>query len=434
MKKLLIILFVLILLPSLVYAKAAVISAYGLTGGAAGDLDNVECEDILSDNTDRAIATGDMAIVNDSTGVYHYTYDSTGADAESSPTIIVPDDRADCGGTGQWDLDWKVVTTADTIDTDVGGTNQDSSGWTGMIKVDDGTWSTATPDADYQEYDADIAKTDVAEDVTASWDFEAGIRVGTYRQKYLKDQLVVSVPTRQQWEDFWVDGIAYDPLTIGSAIITGGADIDFVEGTPDTITDDGSGFVTAGFEDGMLIKVTTTTNNNAYFVVADVTAGTLTLQSDETVTGEVDTSAVIEGAFPYQVRQVGDSLIGIEKANADIISRGVSVSQTPLTDAAADFSTTFIGDYLYGGTFICDTTGTIQLPVMEEGMNFTIVTVGDIEVIVDTNAADGYLLDGTTNAEGKNLTNLSTSGDIVVIQYYTTDDWLMTSNGWTPEA
>jgi hypothetical protein len=117
-----------------------------------------------------------------------------------------------------------------------------------------------------------------------------------------------------------------------------------------------------------------------------------------------------------------------------VYANGGVLSLTPMTDAAADFAANFTGAYLYGGTFVCDTTGTIQLPEMAAGMNFTIITKGDIEVVIDTNAADGYLMDGTTNAEGKNLTNLSTSGDIAVIQYYDADDWLITTNGWTPEA
>jgi hypothetical protein len=107
---------------------------------------------------------------------------------------------------------------------------------------------------------------------------------------------------------------------------------------------------------------------------------------------------------------------------------------TPVTDAAADFAANFTGINLYGGTFVCDTAGTIQLPVMAVGMHFTIITSGAIAVVIDTNGADGYLMDGTTNAEGKNLTNTSTAGDIAVIQYYTADDWLITTNGWTPEA
>jgi len=127
-------------------------------------------------------------------------------------------------------------------------------------------------------------------------------------------------------------------------------------------------------------------------------------------------------------------------ANSDITSltgltsAGALPSLTPVTDSAANFAANFTGANLYGGTFICNVTGTCQLPLMVAGMNFTIITLGAIEVIVDTNANDGYLMDGTTNAEGKNLTNLSTAGDIAVFQYYTADDWLITTNGWTPEV
>ena len=127
-------------------------------------------------------------------------------------------------------------------------------------------------------------------------------------------------------------------------------------------------------------------------------------------------------------------------ANSDITSltgltsAGALPSLTPVTDSAANFAANFTGANLYGGTFICNVTGTCQLPLMVAGMNFTIITLGAIEVVADTNAADGYLMDGTTNAEGKNLTNLSTAGDIAVFQYYTADDWLITTNGWTPEA
>ncbi len=112
---------------------------------------------------------------------------------------------------------------------------------------------------------------------------------------------------------------------------------------------------------------------------------------------------------------------------------GGSGSLTPVTDDCDNFAANFTGANLYGGTFICDLAGTCQLPVMVAGMNFTVVTAGAIECIVDTNIADGYLMDGTTGVEGANLTNTSTAGDIAVIQYYDASDWLITTNGWTPE-
>ena len=106
---------------------------------------------------------------------------------------------------------------------------------------------------------------------------------------------------------------------------------------------------------------------------------------------------------------------------------------TPVTDDCDNFATAFTGANLYGGTFIANATGTCQLPEMAAGMNFSIITLGAIAIIIDTNAADGYLHNGVTGVEGANITNTSTAGDIAVVQYYTADDWLITTNGWTAE-
>lgn len=64
--------------------------------------------------------------------------------------------------------------------------------------------------------------------------------------------------------------------------------IAFVDSNPDTITDSGSGFVTAGFRNGMKIKVSGATNvgNNSTFTIATVTAGVITLVPTDTLTAE----------------------------------------------------------------------------------------------------------------------------------------------------
>lgn len=147
------------------------------------------------------------------------------------------------------------------------------------------------------------------------------------------------------------------------------------------------------------------------------------------------------GDFFLQAMQDGSEATYIQGDESDdqiemkkkVDFEGGTKSMTPMTDTAANFLANFTGANLYGGTFICSTAGTIQLPVMAVGMNFTIITAGNIAVVIDTNAADGYLLDGVHGVEGANLTNLSTAGDIAVLQYYTADDWLITTNGWTPE-
>lgn len=67
-----------------------------------------------------------------------------------------------------------------------------------------------------------------------------------------------------------------------------------------TITDSGSGLVTAGFTNGMKIKVTGTTSNNGTYTIKTVVAGTITLIATDTL---VDESAGSSFTLT-QVRQV----------------------------------------------------------------------------------------------------------------------------------
>ena len=70
-----------------------------LTGGVTGSLDNMSIS-LLSD--------GDRALVVTSSETYHYKYNSTSGQAESSPDVIKPDDA-----TG--DERWELVPVGETI-------------------------------------------------------------------------------------------------------------------------------------------------------------------------------------------------------------------------------------------------------------------------------------------------------------------------------
>lgn len=101
--------FLLLIISQYAFAKTGLIGATGLTGGGTGALDAVECEDILGDNTDRAIATGDIAfVITSGKDFYIYRYNATGTDTEADfgpNDPIVPDDQvADCASAGQWEL------------------------------------------------------------------------------------------------------------------------------------------------------------------------------------------------------------------------------------------------------------------------------------------------------------------------------------------
>ena len=68
-----------------------------------------------------------------------------------------------------------------------------------------------------------------------------------------------------------------------------GTGIAFVDSDPDTITDTGTGFVTAGFVAGMPITVSGAgedDNNTTFHNIATVAAGTITLQSGDSLTAE----------------------------------------------------------------------------------------------------------------------------------------------------
>jgi hypothetical protein len=66
--------------------------------------------------------------------------------------------------------------------------------------------------------------------------------------------------------------------------------ISFVDSDPDTITDDGNGFVDANFETGDIANIAGSATNESTYSVNTVAAGTLTLESHEEVTAEVLTN------------------------------------------------------------------------------------------------------------------------------------------------
>ena len=165
------------------------------------------------------------------------------------------------------------------------------------------------------------------------------------------------------------------------------------------------------------------------------------------VIGSATASNTTEGTAYWEtdtdMLTIGDGATGISldlTANTVITfptttsTLATAQSLTPVAGATADFLSTFTGANLYGGTYVTTSdSGDSVLPVMAAGMNFCIIAGGAHEVVVDTNGADGYLLDGVHGAEGANLTSGSTAGEIACFQYYTAADWLITTDGWTAE-
>lgn len=109
-------------------------------------------------------------------------------------------------------------------------------------------------------------------------------------------------------------------------------------------------------------------------------------------------------------------------------------SLTPVTDDADDFDDAGIFSTtanMYGGTFIANGTGIINLPAVAVGMNFTVITLGNIAVTINPDNNDKILADGVLLDDGDAILNGSTAGDIATCQYYSADGWVCTTNGWT---
>lgn len=74
---------------------------------------------------------------------------------------------------------------------------------------------------------------------------------------------------------------------------------------------------------------------------------------------------------------------------------------------------------LYGGVIYVTAAATITVPLIQPGMSFTVITIGNVAVSIDPNSADTITLDGSNAgfAAGDKITNTSTAGDMAVCTY-----------------
>jgi len=218
--------------------------------------------------------------------------------------------------------------------------------------------------------------------------------------------------------DFGTINLATDNLDLSEGPITNVSDI-----AVNSISDNDNDGFTIGSAGSTVTVESVVFTGGAITGVTDITVSNDVLLSDGAVVGIT-----------------GNEIITFNAAGTIVASGGIFSStggeavQTPLAGATADFAANFTGAYLYGGTYVATSdSGDAQLPLMAAGMNFCIITEGAIQVVVASHANDGYLLDGTTTAEDNSIVNTSTAGDIACFQYYTADDWLITTNGWATE-
>lgn len=131
-----------------------------------------------------------------------------------------------------------------------------------------------------------------------------------------------------------------------------------------------------------------------------------------------------DGVLPADLDQDGNytSLTGAW-ATTGLLSGGV-VTKVATTDYT--IGTTNAAEK-YGGIIYVTGAATITYPAVGAGMHFTIITVGAVAVHGDPNASDKQCLDGTWLDDGDKASNTSTTGDVLVVTYYSTDGWYTAS-------
>ena len=353
-------------------------------------------------------------------------------------------------------------------------------------------WQELTGDGTFEPIDAAIVKSDEAETITANWDFSTD-STSDLDDADITDDLTVSylnipvdtaAPTPPILRYIYrADGINWDPggLGIDKSYLTGmgvtGSEL-FDDAENQNFTGGGGDWTDVDlgtFDDTTDLSLIGTAAQYCTLAVAEVPMvqnSWYVLEFDAAAIVATWTVSDFDAGFTigtisangtdqrilYQytdasggglrITAVGTSTVNLDNFSVKEATWVVLFDEdytwyvsaistpTPVTDDADDFDNAgiFTGANLYGGTFVTNGDGgTINLPVMAEGMNFCVITGTAQAVIIDTNAADGYFHNGLTGTEGKNITNLSTLGDIACLQYYDADDWLITTNGWTAE-
>lgn len=106
---------------------------------------------------------------------------------------------------------------------------------------------------------------------------------------------VVQTDGIQMWSGGIVKIATATATTVTIQGYMAGATFAFVEGgagVDDTITDSGNGFVTAGFEVGDVITIAGSASNDGTYTIKAVTAGTITLSSNDDLTAEAAGASV----------------------------------------------------------------------------------------------------------------------------------------------
>lgn len=167
-------------------------------------------------------------------------------------------------------------------------------------------------------------------------------------------------------------------------------------------------------------------NGNA---IGDGTRELLTFTEDGSAVNQVNIENEATGSGPI-VSAAGDD------TNIDLLLRGkgtgaVDAPVKTFTEIHAT-SHTLTASECYGAVYYVSASGvTLTLPAVAEGMSITVISNTANTVIVDANASDLIILDGTALDDGDSIDSGGTAGEVVVLTYYNSTGWFATSDGWT---
>ena len=235
-------------------------------------------------------------------------------------------------------------------------------------------------------------------------------------------------------DDPYDDKFVYGAAIAGIANGTWQADISVtgntyaaVDSNPDTITDSGNGFVSAGFLAGMVILVSgsSATANNTSHTIATVSAGTLTLTSTSALTADAagDSWTIKTTDSParlaFYTADAGDNIL--DERMTVIQSGNVGIGVTDPASPLEIFNTSS------------------QLKISYDASNYADISVADdghLEIATTGTAADFTLdVDGTIHLESTATMQINSNIALIAnkVIYFSTADTKIGSNADDPE-
>lgn len=398
-----------------------------LTGGTTGCVDKIPIAEI---------ADGDIGVGVVSGTLYVYQFSAAAVDAESSPTYIRPDDFATAG----------VWVLADTV--------AKASNILTQLKVPSSN-AAPTATAGYLRHDSTVAN---HADGAVRWHDGTNIRqlvdmVAATAEGCADTQVVAYNATTDLWYCKDDEGGSGPPTLVAVADTT---DATAYCGLFESATGDLGPKTDAGCtyaaDTGTLTvtalaagSVTTTAVASPTATFNDVDAPGTGKDVAKIVAAYIDGADGAEnGTLSLYAHIAGTSteMLKVDGKNSKIdlgaiklVTTGTLAGGIPInTDANGMTSGEMTTAGMYGTMFVATGAGTWNLPAAAAGMNFCVLVPTAAAVIINPDASDVLVYDGTADTAGHEIAGGAASGDFLCFVAIDTTNWhsLGRRGTWTP--